>query len=96
MSYDAIITAAAAELERRQRATPSRLYVVAHPTTAERDGFLAVITDADPSPAAPAQIIRPRRADGISDWRAIPYQDYRHHLWHGCRSAPILPIPRNA
>lgn len=63
--------------------------------TAERDGFLAVITDDDPSPAPPAQIIRPRRADGISDWRAIPWQDYRHHLWHGCRSAPILPIPRN-
>lgn len=34
MSYDAIITAAAAELERRQRAEPRRLYVVAHPTTA--------------------------------------------------------------
>jgi hypothetical protein len=29
------------------------------------------------------------------DW-AGPWQDYRHHLWHGCRSAPILPIRRNA
>lgn len=94
MSYEDIITAAAAELERRQRAEPHRLYVVAHPTTAERDGFLAVISDADPSPAPPAQIIRPKRVDGISDWRAIPYQDYRYHLWHGCRSAPILPLDR--
>lgn len=100
MSYERVITNAAAWLEHatRRNAGISRTYVATVPIfgLAHRRAVI-VISDSDTMPDG-AAIIRPcdNGASTFTQWESVPYSEMRHILWHAMRREPVLPEPCEA
>lgn len=94
MTYEDMIADAAKRLEKRMRQTAGRTYVIAKPTTAERNGSIEIIGETEQA-ALGETVIYPctnNAKAGAVRWEIVPYSDLYHVLWTALRREPILPI----